>query len=59
VQLTDPFLRAILPLCDGTRSRGDLARALAGTRDASDPMLAAQIEDALASFGKLGLLSER
>jgi SAM-dependent methyltransferase len=57
VKLTDPFLRALLPLCDGTRSSRDLARALAGARDAGDPVLAAQIEDALASFGRLGLLS--
>lgn len=59
VRLTDPFMRTLLALCDGTRGRGDLARALAGARDAGDPALAAQIEDALASFARFGLLSVR
>ena len=59
VRLADPFARTLLPLCDGTRGRGDLARAVAGARDAGDPALAAQIDDALASFGRLALLSAR
>jgi len=33
VRLVDPFARTLLSLCDGTRSRSDLARAIAGERD--------------------------
>jgi hypothetical protein len=56
VRLTDPFARALLPLCDGTRNRDDLARALAGARDAGDPSLRERIDDALAGFARLALL---
>lgn len=59
VRLADPFARALLALCDGTRRRGDLARALAGARDAGDPALAARIDDSLRSFATLGLLAPR
>jgi SAM-dependent methyltransferase len=56
VRLTDPFARTLLPLCDGTRNRDDLARALAGARDAGDPSLRKRINDALAGFARLALL---
>lgn len=59
VRLGDGFARQLLPLCDGTRSRHDLARALAGAREAGDPSLVAQIDGALASFARLALLSPR
>ena len=57
VRLSDPFARTLLPLCDGTRDRDDLARALAGARDAADAALVARIDDALAGFARLALLS--
>jgi len=57
VRLVDPFARTLLSLCDGTRSRSDLARAIAGERDVGDVALDEQIGRTLASFAKLGLLA--
>ncbi len=56
IRLVDPLARALLPLCDGTRDRAELTRALAGARDASDPALATQVDDTLAMFAQCGLL---
>lgn len=48
IRLVDPFARALLPLCDGTRDRAALATALSATT--------AQVDETLATFAQCALL---
>ncbi|HEX4883630.1 MAG TPA: class I SAM-dependent methyltransferase [Casimicrobiaceae bacterium] len=59
IRLVDPFARALLPLCDGTRDRAALAAALADGRDPRDPALRAQVDETLGSLAKVALLERR
>jgi SAM-dependent methyltransferase len=52
IRLVDPFARALLPLCDGTRDRAALAAALPST---PAPM---QLDDTLAMFAQCALLED-
>lgn len=56
VRLADPFVRALLPLCDGRRDRAALAAALAGAGDPRDPALRAQVDGSLAMLAQYALL---
>jgi len=57
VRLADDLARAILPLCDGTRSAADLAAATRGAVPAAEaPQPQAAVERRLAQFASAALL---
>ena len=54
IRLVDPVARALLPLCDGTRDDGALARAIG--LDPAEAAQLAQLRDTLAMFAQCALL---
>ena len=57
IRLTDPLARTLLTLLDGTRDRDAMVSALAvGGAAGGAAAIAMRVDDALASFARLGLL---
>jgi SAM-dependent methyltransferase len=57
IQIDDPFVRALIPLIGGTRTRGELALEIARRNDVSVAAASAQLGEILTKLARAGLMA--
>ena len=56
IQIDDPFVRALIPLIDGTRTRAELSLELARRKQVSVSAALVELDEMLAKFARDGLI---